>query len=379
VIGRQPGGLRVFAVEDTGVQVTWSRLPAGRLALRTGDAAAEVDHPGGPGGLTIDGLSPGRRSDVVVSGSPLAGRQVRLSARTLDGSLGRELARVATISDLHIGIDFFGVFGTMREEGRFHHDDPHPWRCASAAIAELLDWGATRLFVKGDVTNAGQPEEWELVGKLFADLPVPMLMLPGNHDVRYAVDAIDPRDGARIAGVQMVEDAAAVDVGGARVVLVDSTTDLRHEGDISRERQDQACALLSDSKTGCLLLTHHFFHDTRIRWHWPPGVPFESGDRFLRAVAAANPHTLVSSGHSHRHRRRQVDGVEVTEVGSPKDYPGTWAGYVIYERGIRQVVRRVAAPEAIGWTEYTGRGAGGVWRHWSPGRLDDRCFEMPWT
>jgi hypothetical protein len=88
---------------------------------------------------------------------------------------------------------------------------------------------------------------------------------------------------------------------------------------------------------------------------------------------------LVSSGHAHRHRRRQVDGIEVTEVGSPKDYPGTWAGYVIYERGIRQVVRRISAPEAIDWTEYTGRAVGGAWRLWSPGRLESRCFEMPWT
>jgi hypothetical protein len=50
----------------------------------------------------------------------------------------------------------------------------------------------------------------------------------------------------------------------------------------------------------------------------------------------------------------------VTEVGSPKDYPGTWAGYVVHEGGIRQVVRRVAAPEVIRWTESTDGPCSGV-------------------
>ena len=59
-------------------------------------------------------------------------------------------------------------------------------------------------------------------------------------------------------------------------------------------------------------------------------------------------------------------------------YGGTWAGYVVHEGGIRQVVRRVAAPAAIRWTEETKRALLGVWGRWSPGRLDDRCLSHTW-
>ena len=68
----------------------------------------------------------------------------------------------------------------------------------------------------------------------------------------------------------------------------------------------------------------------------------------------------------------------VTEVGSTKDHPGTWAGYAVHDGGIRQVVRRVAAPEAIRWTEATRRGYLGLWGGWSAWTLDARCFTHPW-
>ena len=48
------------------------------------------------------------------------------------------------------------------------------------------------------------------------------------------------------------------------------------------------------------------------------------------------------------------------------------------KHGIRQVVRRIEAREAITWTERTRGGAFGAWGHWSPGRLDDRCFVHRW-
>jgi hypothetical protein len=55
--------------------------------------------------------------------------------------------------------------------------------------------------------------------------------------------------------------------------------------------------------------------------------------------------------------------VVVTETGSPKDHPGTWTGYVVYEGGLRLVVRRVGRSDAIRWTEHSRRAAGGAWGH----------------
>ena len=83
----------------------------------------------------------------------------------------------------------------------------------------------------------------------------------------------------------------------------------------------------------------------------------------------------MASGHTHRHATRRHRHVVITETGSPKDHPGTWTGYVVYEGGLRQVVRRVGRGDAITWTEHTRRAAGGAWGYWSPGRLDHRLSD----
>jgi hypothetical protein len=111
---------------------------------------------------------------------------------------------------------------------------------------------------------------------------------------------------------------------------------------------------------------------------YPPGVPAGQARPFLDAVAAANPATVIAVGHSHRHRRHRHGLLVVTEIGATMHYPGTWAGYAVHEGGIRQVVRRVAAPAAIAWTERTKRALGGVWGLWAPGRREARCFSHTW-
>jgi hypothetical protein len=99
---------------------------------------------------------------------------------------------------------------------------------------------------------------------------------------------------------------------------------------------------------------------------------------FVDRVRWARPATMITSGHTHRHRRRTVGSVVLTEVGSTKDFPGSWAGYVVHEGGIRQVVRRVASPDLLRWTDETARAACGAWGAWSPGIGSHRCFTHTW-
>jgi hypothetical protein len=87
---------------------------------------------------------------------------------------------------------------------------------------------------------------------------------------------------------------------------------------------------------------------------------------------------MMSSGHTHRHRRHHHGPIVVTETGSTKDYPGTWTGYAVHEGGIRQVTRRVTEPDAIAWTEHTRWAMAGWWGEWSPGPRSHRCFTHVW-
>jgi predicted phosphodiesterase len=376
VAGRGTGldRLRAFAVEDRSIQLTWGRLDPMVSHVRVGDDERDVSGAIAGGAVTFDGLEPDRDHTVTVSAT---GRTVdELTVHTLPSPPGRELFRFATVSDIHIGIDYFDLFHRMREtlaEG----EDPHPIRCTRAAVRELSAWGAQRLVVKGDLTEESLAEEWAGAGAVMGTAAVPVDVLTGNHDHLTDTGGVDPEVGARLAGAELRRRVEQLDLPGFRLVYVETPIDDHHSGRLP----DDIVAATAEALRGApaaVVVMHHQLQTTPLPLYWPPGVPFRQSRRFLSAVAEANPRTLITSGHTHRHRRHDLGPLVATEVGSPKDYPGTWAGYVVHEGGIRQVVRRIEAPDCIEWLERTRRAAFGTWGHWSPGRLEDRCFTHRW-
>jgi predicted phosphodiesterase len=311
---------------------------------------------------------PDQAHDVLVAGE---GWRRTLSTRTLAPPPGEELHRFATVSDLHLGLDAFGFFGRMREAPE--PEALHTTRCTRAAMLEARAWGAQRLVIKGDTTDTGAVAEWDELGHLLAEVGLPAEVIPGNHDVRRRRE-IDVDDALVRLGLEPLGGSRAVDLPGVRLVLFDTTTS-GHHGTYDHD----VVELVAASDRPVLLVGHHHPMPLPFLSYWPPGVPSHHARRFFRSVAAARPDTLYVAGHTHRHRRRPIGGVPVVEVGSPKDYPGTWGGYVVHEGGIRQVVRRVAAPDCLPWLERSRWAASGAWGRWSPGRLEDRCFTHLWS
>jgi 3',5'-cyclic AMP phosphodiesterase CpdA len=302
-------------------------------------------------------------------------RSARLEARTLGGDLGEELSRFATLSDLHLGATAFDFFQRMKESG-VRAEDAHPVRCARAAIGDALAWGAQRIVVKGDVTNTSHTHTWALAADVLGGLPVPVDMIPGNHDrnQRATVDAFAE---ARRHGLALHSDVSTVDLEGLRLVFVDSTVAGIDIG-VWRPHRHEMLDAVAEARQPAMIVVHHQPMASTIPMHLPRGIPAVVANPILRRMRAANPRIVGTSGHTHRHRRRTVAGVPWFESGSTKDFPGTWTGYVVHERGIRQVTRRITSPDCISWTERTRRAAAGAWQHWSPGSLADRCFELPW-
>lgn len=370
-------GLRVFAVEDRAVQLDWSGGTAGAVrAAGPGGIEAGAEAGAGPGAIVVDGLA--AATDVELTVQRPGRRSATLALRTLDSPPGEELARVSTISDLHVGERGFGYFKTIRE--RLEPDVPtYSERATEAAFAEAAAWRAQLMVVKGDITNRGEIDEWSRAGRVLATAPLPAVVVPGNHDVNR-LRAIDPADALGAGGPPVASPLAVRDLPGLRVVAVDSTVVDRHEGRVSHLQDEVADALADAARAGCaaLVCLHHQPHWVRLPATWPPGVPREESDQFLDRLGQANPRTVVTSGHTHRNRRHQRGPVTATTVGSVKDYPGTWAGYVVHEGGLRQVVRRVARPDVIAWTERSGDCVGGLYRWWTPGPLAARCFTLRW-
>ena len=66
---------------------------------------------------------------------------------------------------------------------RSGHDTCYPLRCARAAVREATAWGAELLVIKGDITDAGRPEEWAMFDELLADIEIPVMAVPGSSKV----------------------------------------------------------------------------------------------------------------------------------------------------------------------------------------------------
>lgn len=355
----------VFAVEDTTVQLQWRHLVPGLLHLRVPDAGIEVTvEVTEPAGATVlTGLLPGRRHRIEVRGSALAdsGGSRPLEATTLRPPPGAEVCRIATISDLHLGTEVFGHRGTITERPR--PEVPHPTRCAQAAIGEATAWGAQHLVVKGDITNYGKADEWRTYARLVADATVAVDGLVGNHDrAREARSrgAVPPEEAARLFGLSLAFPLLVRDLPGLRIVMADTTIPGRNLGHLAAVADDLLDAVADAERDQAVLVAiHHQLQPWPVAEGVPAGIPRHESLQLLEHLARAHPRVLVTSGHTHRHRRWSHAGVTTTQVGATKDYPGVWGGYVVHEGGIRQLVRRIARPDCIRWTEHTRRAAVG--------------------
>lgn len=373
--------VEVWAVEDTSMQVAWGSLPAGSLTAAavggtevggTATVTTVVDHPGGPGAVDLDGLQPDADYRVTVE---VAGTRRACAARTLPALPGPELYRFATISDMHLGSDHFGASKRMYD--RSEHSDPFAYRSASNAIDAAVAWGAEHLIIKGDAAHHGDPADFELLGKLVDHhASVPMSLLPGNHDTDLKFVALPDTVGKR--AVPYEPTVSHIDVPGLRIVLGNTTITGAGPGTL-RDIGESLLAAAADSPTaGVLVAVHQQLQKHDPVRYWPPGISSSESDPFLDRLDRARPNAVVTSGHTHRNRSRHHQSILVTEVASTHHWPGVWAGYVVHEGGIRQVVRRIVDADIIDWHEYSKNAVGGLWSRYAPGTIDQRCINQHW-
>ena len=364
----------VFTAGTDLVQVWWGDLPTGEVDLDVAGRRTRIDHPGGPGAQTVELGDTPREGSVTVqirSGDlPVFESHVAM----LDRPPGEELYRFATVSDLHLGTDHFGLRSRMVETDR--DGDRHPERCLRSALRQADRRGCKHLFVKGDITHTSTQSHWELAARSLGQAPMPTTGFVGNHDRN--LHRVEPWErGVEAIDMNVVVDVDHLDVPGLRVIMANTSVDTFGFGRI-RPLADRILSLAADSETPCLLLLHQQLQPLPVPYYWPYGIPSHVGLPFARRLAEINPASAISSGHTHRNRVRRRGGLTYSEVGSIKDYPGVWAEYVVFEGGLTQVNHRIEAEDCVDWLEYTRRCAGGAWGRWSPGKLDDRRFSVTW-
>ncbi len=188
------------------------------------------------------------------------------------------------------GSDTLSVMSVVRIT---HFTDPHlyggeheslrgvqtlPALTAALAHARARDWPPDAVLVTGDLVQ-DDPAGYPHFRRLFGELGVPVLCLPGNHDEPQAMRR-------ELAGKPFVLDGGYVDFGRWRIVLLDSCIPGSASGALSAQAlEGAATAHSSDAGTRhCMVCLHH--HPVPMSSRWLDRVGLNNAAEFLHAIDA---------------------------------------------------------------------------------------------
>lgn len=186
---------------------------------------------------------------------------------------------IAQLSDSH-----------LRPPGELFADVVDTQAMLAAAIDTLMAFTPRPdvVLFTGDLANDGAPEAYAALRPALARLPMPVHAIPGNHDDRDAMLAID---GVAEIGTAEPYRQHATDLEDLRLVALDSLVPGRAHGEICAERLAWLEAELEGTGDRPVL----------IMMHHPPG---ETGIGFMDKIGLAKNPELESLVR--RHSRRIV-------------------------------------------------------------------------
>jgi 3',5'-cyclic-AMP phosphodiesterase len=196
---------------------------------------------------------------------------------------------VAQITDLHV-----------RRRGHVLHHMPHvvqPLRRALATIAALPRRPGC-IVATGDLTEGGSPEEYWRLREIIEGTPVPIYLIPGNHDRREALRQVFNDH----AYLHSYGEAVlfTIELPALRVIALDTSEGKRHGGylDSSRLRWLRE-SLCRRRDVPTILAMHHPPFPTGVRKF--DAQPFE-GREALAAIVSAHPQIArIICGHVHQY------------------------------------------------------------------------------
>lgn len=294
-----------------------------------------------------------------------------ITFRTLARPTGELRSRFGTVNDVH--------FGEV-ECGRIDDDpqgpilragpgaEPYPVTMNRGAVTELVAADLAAVVVKGDLTNAAQPDEFAAFDALYtATFADRLHAVRGNHDA--------------VAGRTEYVGDRWIELPGVAIALLDTAIPDHESGTLRDEQIEWLDDRAAASTTPVMVMGHHqqWIGGDRNPTYF--GLHPDASDALAGVIERRSAIVAYLSGHTHRHRvRRTAAGVPSIEIGCVKDFPGTWAEYRVFDGGIQQIVHRVSTPDALAWSErcrvlYSDFGLD--YPGYALGPLDQRCFVIP--
>jgi 3',5'-cyclic AMP phosphodiesterase CpdA len=211
---------------------------------------------------------------------------------------------IAQISDLHIkppGVLAYGRVDTARALER----------CVAGvnAFTPKLDL----VVISGDLADTPTAEEYEHLKRLLAQLKLPFVSIPGNHDSRDLMRAAFPGAPYAFSSGPLNQ---RVEVEGLDLVLLDSSVPGRPHGELDAPTLQWLEATLAASpQRPALLFLHHPPFKTGIT-HMDRQFLLNAGE--LASVVKRHPRTqLIAAGHVHRAILTIFAGISSTICPAP--------------------------------------------------------------
>lgn len=196
---------------------------------------------------------------------------------------------IAQISDLHL---------KPRGQACFRVSETN--MLAERAVHGLLSLPQRpdAVVVTGDLANDDDPREYRMAREILGRLPMPVYIIPGNHDSSAGL-------GAAFADFDYVSHAAAREkffysarIGDLTLVALDSSVPGKPYGRVGDAQLEWLDAQLSNTSGPVLVAVHHPPIATGMQFMDTIGL--KDADEF-GAVIQRHPHVLrIMCGHVHR-------------------------------------------------------------------------------
>lgn len=205
--------------------------------------------------------------------------------------------RLAVVADPHVADGHEGTWKVYhRAAERF-----------AAALRDAAAVGADAVVLPGDLTRDGHPDEFERVDALLASWDLPLVAVPGNHDVPKATDDHETPPvaafGDRYAagGFPVVREVDGLTVVGVNTAGSDGRLTDTHEGGLTADQVARVDDALADAGEA-IVVGHHPLagpadHESPVS-PAPLHPPMESAADFT-AVLERHDVPLAVTGHNH--------------------------------------------------------------------------------
>jgi predicted phosphodiesterase len=296
------------------------------------------------------------------------------TVHTLARPPGELLARFGTVNDVHFGEFECGRIDASPLGPILHAPEgaePYPLTMNRAVVEELDEAQLDAVVVKGDLTNSGQPEEFNAFADCYRRFGESLHVIRGNHD--------------GMSGHTAFAGDRVVDLPGVRLVLLDTVRPGLDQGWLHAQQLEWLDAVVAAADTPVLVFGHHhpWLGGPRRSDRGSFGIHPDASIALVEVMARRQQIAGYLAGHTHRNRVRyhsSTGAVPYVEVACVKDFPGSWAEYRVYEGAIMQIHHRISGADALAWSErcrvlYSEFGVD--YSTYAMGTLADRCFVMP--